>query len=222
MPEIVALTRCLVPYLSTTSLRHMRRIVVALLCIPDRVTMLGLSRWTEDGGSYRTLLRWFQPPLDWATLLWTVVRVHLLDPNGVYLLAGDEVVVSKAGTRTYGLGRFYSSLAQRPIPAVSFLVVSLIDVQPRRAYPLQVEQRLPPAPVNPSAPAASTRGRGRPKGRQNHAKSTPTLTPELTLLQRMLQAIRTRMVPLVVKHVVLDGFSAPIQPPGWSWTVGCT
>ena len=206
MLEIVALTQCLVPYLSTTNLRHVRHILLAILCSPDRVTMLGLSRWTERGGSYRTLQRWFQTPLDWAGLLWAVVRVHLLDPNGAYILAGDEVVVSKAGKTTHGLGRFYSSLAQRPIPAVSFLVVSLIDVQQRRAYPLQVEQRLPSAPVSPSAPAASQRGRGRPKGSKNHAKATPTLTPELTLLQRMLQAIRTRIAPLAVKHVVLDGF----------------
>jgi putative transposase len=205
MPEIVALTQCLVPYLSTTSLRHVRRILLALLCIPDRVTMLGLSRWTEDGGSYRTLQRWFQTPLDWATLLGTVVRVQLLDPNGEYLLAGDEVVVSQAGKHTYGLGRFYSSLAQRRIPAVSFLAVSWIDVQQRRAYPLQVEPRWPPAPVSPSAPAASPRGRGRPKGSQNQAKAIPALTPELTLLQRMLLAIRVRIAPLAVKHVVLDG-----------------
>jgi hypothetical protein len=66
-----------------------------------------------------------------------------LKPNGVYLLAGDGVVVSKAGQHTHGLGRFYSSLAGRPISGLSFLAVSLIDVEARRSYPLQVEQHLP-------------------------------------------------------------------------------
>ena len=206
MSEIVALLDCLVPSLAATNLGQLRRLLYALLCIPGRVTTLGLSRWTEAGGSYRTLQRWYQTPLDWAMVLWIMVRTHLLDPNGVYLLAGDEVVVSKAGKTTYGLGRFYSSLAQRPIPGLSFLVISLIDVRQRRSYPLQVEQRLPAASASPPSPPVPKRPRGRPKGSKNHAKATPLLTPELTLLQRMLGAILTRMAPLQMKHLVLDGF----------------
>jgi hypothetical protein len=112
MSEIIALTACLTPLLSRTSLHHLQVIVLALLSMNGRVTMLGLSRWTEEGGSYRTLQRWFSSGLDWGSLMWTVVRVHLLDPQGEYVLAGDEVVVSKAGKQTHGLGRFYSSIAQ--------------------------------------------------------------------------------------------------------------
>jgi DDE superfamily endonuclease len=115
-------------------------------------------------------------------------------------------VVSKAGKTTSGLGRFYASLAQRPIPGVSFLVISLIDVRQRRSYPLPVEQRLPAASASPPAPAVPKRKRGRPKGSKNHAKASPLLTPELTLLQRMLAAILTRIAPLQMKHLVLDGF----------------
>ena len=158
--------------------------VFALLCISGRVTTLGLSRWSEQGGSYRTLQRCLQTPLDWGMLLWTVVRVHLLDPAGQYVLAGDEVVVSKAGKTTYGLGRFYSSLAQRPIPGLSFLALSLVDVQQRRSYPLRVEQRLPVKRSEKAAPAPK-RGRGRPKGSKNHVKTAPTLTAELRLLGSM-------------------------------------
>jgi hypothetical protein len=203
--DIVALLHCLAPHLSTTNLRQLRHIILALLCIPDRVTTLGLSRWTERGGSHRTLQRWYHTPLDWANVLWTIVRVHLLDPDGVYLLAGDEVVVSKSGKTTHGLGRFYSSLAQRPIASIAFLAVSLIDVNQRRSYPLQIEQRLPISPAEKHDPPPK-RPRGRPKGSQNHAKAVPTLTPELSLLQRMIQAVTARIAPLEVRHVVLDGF----------------
>ena len=207
MTEIVTLLGCLAPCLSSTSLRQLGQIVAALLCIPNRVTMLSLSRWTEGGGSYRTLQRWYQTRLDWATLLGLVVRTHLLQPHGLYLLAGDEVVVSKAGKTTHGLGRFYSSLAQRPIPAVSFLALSLIDVAQRRAYPLQVEQRLPPPPGSPSTePLPPKRRPGRPKGSKNHVKAAPILTPELQLLQRMLRALTARIAPLKVQHLVLDGY----------------
>jgi hypothetical protein len=206
MTDIVALLHCLSPHLSTANLRQLGQLTFALLCMSDRVTMLGLSRWTEGGGSYRSLQRLYQTPLAWGNLLWTVVQVHLLDPNGVYLLAGDEVVISKAGKITHGLGRFYSSLAQRPIPGVSFLAVSLIDVNQRRAYPLQVEQRLPTPPPERPGTSAPKRPRGRPPGSKNHVKAAPTLTPELTLLQRMLQAVTRRIAPLGVGHVVLDGF----------------
>jgi putative transposase len=140
-------------------------------------------------------------------LLWEVVRSHLLKPNGEYLLAGDEVVVSKVGQRTHGLGRFYSSLAGRPISSISFLAVSLIDVSARRSYPLQVEQRVLPKPTPPVKPTpAPKRPRGRPKGSKNYSKATPVLTEELTLLEQMLRAVTMRIAPLNVRHVVLDGY----------------
>jgi len=204
MNEIVALLHCLTPYLSNTTLRQMKHIVFAALCIPDRVTMLSIARWTERGGSYRTVQRWYHTPLDWAAMVWSIVRIHLLEPEGEYLLAGDEVVISKAGKATHGRGRFYSSLAQRPINSVSFMTVSLIDVQARRSYPLQVEQREPPLPAEP-VETPPKRKRGRPKGSQNHVKPVPKLTPDLTLLQGMITAITARMAPLTVKHIVLDG-----------------
>lgn len=205
MTEIIALTDCLGPYVSRSLLGQLRQIVGAMLCISGRVTMLGLSRWTERGGSYRTLQRFYQSRINWALLHWTLIKTHLLRPDGVYLLAGDEVVVSKAGKRTHGLGRFYSSLAGRPIPGLSFLALSLVDVQQRRSYPLQLEQRLPVKPAEKAAPAPK-RGRGRPKGSKSHVKAAPSLSPELSLLGDMVRATLTRMAPLAVQHVVLDGF----------------
>jgi putative transposase len=83
MTDIIALTHGLAPYISRTNLRQLRPIIFALLCIPGRVTTLGRSGWTERGGSYRTLQRWVQLPLDWGLLLGTVVRMDRLDPNGV-------------------------------------------------------------------------------------------------------------------------------------------
>jgi len=205
MSDIVALLHCLTPHLSNTTLRQLNHIVLAVLCIPDRVTMLSIARWTERGGSYRTVQRWYHTPVDWATILWTIVQVYLLKPDGAYLLAGDEVVISKAGDKTYGRGRFYSSLAQRPINSVSFMAVSLIDVSARQSYPLQVEQREPPTPVEKAVEPPPKRQRGRPKSSQNHVKPIPKLTPDLTLLQGMIRGITARIAPLTVKHIVLDG-----------------
>lgn len=205
MTEIVALTDVFVPYLSKTTLRQLRQVLLALLCIPGRVTTLGLSRWTEKGGSHRTLQRWFQTSLDWGCLLWAVIHSHLLDPEGEYFLAADDVVVGKSGKETHGLGRFYSSLAGGVIPSLSFLVVSLIDVKQRRSYPLQVEQHMPSARPEPTPPTPK-RPRGRPKGSKNHTKTPPPLTSELWRMERVLQACLKRILPLKVKWLVLDGF----------------
>jgi len=217
MSEIITLTVCLAPYVSKAQLKQLCQIVVALLGMTGRVTMRGLARWTEVGGSYRTLQRWFQTPLDWGLLMWTVIRTHLLDPGGVYLLAGDDVVVSKAGKKTHGVGRFYSSIAGRPIPGLSFLVLSLIDVGQRRSYPLAIAQHVAAPKAAKTAedgtPAAK-RGRGRPKGSKNHAKTAPTLSADLTLLQSQLRLVLNRIAPLPVKHLVLDGFFGT-YPTSW-------
>ena len=205
MTEIVPLLVCLKELLTPTTARQLRQIVFALLCSPDRITMLGLSRWAERGGSYRTIQRFYQTAINWAQVHWTLIQTHLLESSGPYLLAGDEVVVSKAGQQTHGVGRFYSGLAQRVLPGVSFLAVSLIDVEQRQSYPLQIEQLSPHQATDKPTTPPEKRPPGRPKGRKNYEKPAPQLTPDLTCLQGMLRGILARITGIQVQHVVLDG-----------------
>jgi putative transposase len=58
MTDILALLQSLAPVVSKTTLRQMSRILLGMLMMSGRVTMLGISRWTERGGSYRTIQRW--------------------------------------------------------------------------------------------------------------------------------------------------------------------
>src|ERR687895_614408 len=71
-----------------------------------------------------------------AQVLWLFFRHHLFQHDDVYLLAGDEVVVTKAGKHTYGLDRFFSSVYGKPIPGIAFFAFSLVSVQARRAFPV--------------------------------------------------------------------------------------
>ncbi len=205
MSEIIPLLLCLQPILTKTTLRQLHHVVFAMLCSPNRASMLGLSRWTEKGGSYRTIQRLYLTPINWLQVHWLAFNTHWWRSDGVYLLAGDEVVVSKAGKTTHGVGRFYSGLAQRVIPSVSFMVVSLIDVERRQSYPLYVEQIMPVEKVSEPPVPAPKRKRGRPKGRKNYQKPPPTLSPLLSLFQGMLGAIRHHLASLNVSHIVLDG-----------------
>ncbi|BCL38129.1 hypothetical protein NSMS1_51170 [Nostoc sp. MS1] len=105
-------------------MRQLNQIILAMLAMSGRVTMRGIARWTEERGSYRTMGRFFSTVIPWATLFWLFFRKHLWRENDVYLLAGDEVVISKSGKQTYGVDRFFSSLASKPINGLSFFVLS--------------------------------------------------------------------------------------------------
>jgi len=71
MTDILALLQCLDPYVSPTTLRQMSLIVLAIITMTGRVTMLGISRWTEKGGSYRTVQRFFQTAIPWPLVVFS-------------------------------------------------------------------------------------------------------------------------------------------------------
>jgi putative transposase len=187
-----------------------------MLVMPGRATMLGLSRWAGKGGSYRTVQRLFSQALPWATLFWVFFRQHVHHPDEVYLLAGDEVVVTKAGKHTYGLDRFFSSLYGKPIPGIAFFAFSLVSIQARRAFPVCVEQVVRSAAekaANKAKAAAKqqksstpSRRPGRPKGSRNKPKADVPLTPELSRITAMLDALLKRITGVIpLTYLVLDG-----------------
>jgi len=94
MADIIAVLRCLDQSLSKTTLRQLTCIVPAVLAMSGRVTMLGISRWTDKGGSYRTVQRFFNTVIAWSKVQWYFIRHHLLDPEDTLLIAGDETVVT--------------------------------------------------------------------------------------------------------------------------------
>jgi putative transposase len=71
-----------------------------MLSMTGRVTMRGISRWADKGGSYRTIQRFFTTSLSWGTLQWVRIRHHLFEQDDVLLMGGDEVVVTKSGKQT--------------------------------------------------------------------------------------------------------------------------
>ncbi len=199
-----------------TTIRQFNQIALALLAMTGRVTMLGISRWTADGGSYRTVQRFFATTLPWASLFWLFFRTHLFHANDVYLVGGDETVVTKAGKHTHGLDRFFAGLYGKSVPGLAFFTLSLISTTQRRSFPLQVEQvlRTPQekaakrskTSTKTAAAQAPKRKPGRPKGSTTKAKTTPSLTPELTRIQTMLLALLARIGKLVpLTYLVLDG-----------------
>jgi putative transposase len=186
MTDSFALFPCFHPHMTPTTLRQCSRIVSAMLMMTGRVTMLGISRWAGKGGSYRTVQRLFAQALPWAMLLWVFCRQHVYRPGDVYLLAGDEVVVTKAGKHTYGLDRFFASLYSQVVPGLAVFALSWVSVQERRSCPSRVQPIVRSAAENAVSkakteakqptPSTTRRGPGRPKGRQTQATAAVTLT----------------------------------------------
>ena len=214
--DILACLQCLQATVPRTTLRQCRCIAMAMLCMTGRVTMLGLSRWAGPGGSYRTVQRFFATVIPWATLFWVFFRHHIYRSEDVYLLVGDEVIVTKAGKSTHGLDRFFASLYGKPVPGLAFFTFSLVSTQQRRSFPLRVEQvvrsdaekaasKAKAAAKKRKAPCAKRRP-GRPKGSKNTPKADVTFTPELLRITSWLDALLQLIAGIVsLTYLVLDG-----------------
>lgn len=176
--------------------------------------MLGLSRWSEKGGSYRTIERFFNSTIDWGAVNWMFIKTHLIRKDSVYLLGGDEVVVRKDGKHSYGLDLFYSSLENRVRKSLAFLNLSLIGVEARKAYPLINKQIIKESKEGCIKDKGSKKEknkkkkgkRGRPKGSGNKDKKSIELSPYLKFVQDTI----TEALKRIDKHVdivyfVFDG-----------------
>jgi len=215
--NILALLQCIQPALSKTAVRQMSRIAQAMVAMTGRVTMLGLSRWAGKGGSYRTVQRFFNTVISWPEVFLSFFLGHLHRPGGEYFLVGDESVVTKAGRETYGLDRFFSSLHNQVVKGIAIFSVSLVSVEERRSYPLQVEQVLRSDEEKMAAKqrkqerdkpgqTAVRKHCGRPKGSRNRDKTEVVLTPELKRIQAMIQKqLKLLSDRVSVRHLALDG-----------------
>jgi putative transposase len=216
MTDILALLQNIAPLISRTTLRQMSQVIFGMLVVSGRITMLGLSRWTEKGGSYRTIQRFYKTVLPWKDLQWLFFRKHFLKAGDEYIIAGDEVVVSKAGKETHGLDRFFSGIQQRVIPGLSFFAFSLVNVREERSYPMQVTQIVKSAEEKATNKAkaevkkikqkAEKKKPGRPKGSKNKEKQEVVLNMELLRIQNALKSLLATIGTTVsLIYVVMDG-----------------
>jgi putative transposase len=215
--NILALLQCIQPYLSRTDLRRLSRIAQAMLSMTGRVTMLGISRWAGRGGSYRSVQRFFNVSIAWPQVFVKFFGQHLYRPAGEYFLVGDESVVTKSGKQTYGLDYFFSGLLSKTVKGLAIFALSLVSVEERHSYPLQVEQVVRSEEEKAAAKArqkkrqakkksASKKKPGRPKGSQNRDKTQVELTPELKRIQKMVKKQLAVLQNLVTVHyLALDG-----------------
>ena len=189
-------------------------IIEALLSMRGRITMMGLSRWSEKGGSYKTIERFFNSDIKWESVNWIFIKRHLIKKGSVYLIGGDEVVISKDGKHSYGLDLFYSSLENRVRKSLAFLNLSLIDVEKRKAYPLINKQIIKESKKGCVKDKSSKKSkkkkkkgkRGRPKGSGNKDKKEIELSPYLKFVQESINKALKRIDKHInIVYFVFDG-----------------
>lgn len=227
MPDILTLLSCFIFDLNNTSIKQMACVIQGILTMSGRVTMLGISRWTGKGGSYRTVQRFFHSPKNWPTLMWVFFHTHCFSSQETYAIAGDEVVTTKSGDKTYGVDWFFSSLANRPVKGLAFFALSLVGLNQRQSFPLRIEQvfrakSVPKVTVTKSKSKTKAKGkRGRPKGSKNKDKTQIQLSAELSRIKGMLEALLTTIAGKIsLKYLLLDGKFGHNNPAQMTMNLG--
>ena len=218
MSDILPVILSLSPALPTSSCRQLHRIVVAMLSMTGRITQRGISRWTDQGGSYRTIQRFFHTSIDWSAVHWLLFQLTVQYQDGVYVLAGDESPVSKAGNKTHGVDWFFSSIHNKVMRGLGFFSIALIDVNKRQAYSLSAEQIVRSEEEKEQAKKRKAlrksrakqpgpkRPRGRPKGSKNKNRAEVELSPELCRVLSQLKKVLALIGNKIrVAYFVLDG-----------------
>jgi len=215
--DILSLFACFEPLVSPTTERHFSKIVQAVLTMSGKVTMLGISRWTEKGGSYRTLQRFFATALPWTELFVKFFESHLFKSEREYILAGDETVVTKAGSQTFGIDRLFSGLSGKTVKGLGFFVLSVVAVGERKAYPLAVKQVVRSEAEKTQArnrqkkrlkksKQAKRSAKGRKPGSRNRDKNQLKFSAELMRINEMLKVLMKLIGRFIkVRYLAMDG-----------------
>ena len=108
---------------------------------------------------------------------------------------------------------FYSSIVQKAIRSVSFLAISIIDVEAEKSYFLACHQVMPTIkiskPTPPKEKPENVKPKGRPKGSKNKSKTESTAHSYQTLktlLDLAITQLRIFLPALRCCHLVVDGF----------------
>jgi putative transposase len=210
LPSLILSLSSLIP---SANIMHFLSIIHGIYSISSGgVTQLNISRYSSI--SYRSVQRFMALDIPWSKLLVTVLRVHLQDYRGVYLLAIDETVEDKAGKCTDKIGYFFSSKLSKVIKSVSFGVVSLIAVDKRKSYVVdftQLSQDVAKTAENKAKKAASVQKKkdkeagivvearpvGRPAGSTNKVK-----TKVETQSSQTLTLLLTRVLPFLANILI--------------------
>jgi len=174
-------------------------IIEAILSMSGRVTMLSISRWNSDY-SYRSIERFFDMRIDWLQLKWGLIKDVLGDE---LIMVADESTITKAGKKTFGVGRNYSGLLGKAVNSIQIVTFAIVNVKKRRSFPIftrQLQKRR-----NKQEGKKKHDKRGRPKGSKNKNNQDSQLTGLFRVIYFYLAFILKHIKIPKLKYLVYDG-----------------
>lgn len=138
MLSIIQLTGVLQEVMSKTKIKQLADIIECFYSVRYATTSRSLSRYSSY--SRRSLFRFLKEDYEWIAIGILLVKSFIFKESKHFIAAIDEVVEGKSGKLSFGLSRFYSSTAGKPIAGICFFGLSLIDVEKRCSYFLAAKQ----------------------------------------------------------------------------------
>ncbi len=192
--------------MTVANIRLLSQIIVCFYCVRYQTTTRSLARYSSY--SLRTLFRFLRQDHEWIKLRLLLLKAFVFQEGQHFIAAIDEVVEGKSGKESFGLSRFYSSIAGKPIAGVCFFGFSLIEVNKRCSYFMGAHQvvytpedkaRISQLKTHRQAgKVRALQGACLPKGRKKGAKAEPAY-PSASL--RTFQALWAETMGLLKKHL---------------------
>jgi len=177
----------------------LKAIIEAILSMRGRVTMLNIARWNGKY-SYRTIERFFDMKIDWLGIKWDLIKDIL---NEEIIMVADESTITKAGKKTFGVGKYYSGLFSRAVNGIQIITFSIVDVKRRRSFPIFTRQLQKYRNKNNSKIKYGKAGR--PAGSKNKNSKDIQLTGLFRVIFFYLSFILKRIKIPKLKYFVYDG-----------------
>lgn len=222
MLNISSFITCLGSSLSATNIGILFELLQGFLCISYGGGVRTLSRTINY--SERSIFRFIEKEINWKPIFIRIFKHFLYREESIYLLAADETVEGKSGKKTFGQGRFFSSILQMAVPSVCLFGFSLIEVGTKKSYFMGFNQvvyndkdRERIAAQKASKLAAKGGSKGRKKGTKNTPKSekvVPETAPFRAFKAFFLDIMRllSSLIPeLKMTYLVVDSAYGNLQ-----------
>jgi len=114
----------------------MKILFISLLSLRGRVNFSNLARHSQL--NEKTYRRGFEKDFDFENF--NLAIIHKRPVKGELVAAIDTSYLPKAGKKTYGLGKFYSSCLNKAVKGLEVSEIALIDRDSQQAYAFSTKQ----------------------------------------------------------------------------------
>lgn len=123
------------PNVSKPQSKFLSEVFNIMFNITGKYNFSNLSRFS----SYcdRTFRRWYSVAFDFVLFNFSLISQL---PKGKFIAAIDTSVFGKSGKKTYGKGKFWSTIQNRPINGIEISSISLIHLGIKQAFNLSIKQ----------------------------------------------------------------------------------